>query len=208
MVYKNFDIFFKFKLINHYFLTKFLNSSIKKGKRFKFYNLYFKFYHSFFLNNFYFYQNKKSKTIGYYSKIQKPFFLKFKKNTIRPDSSFSNLFAFYYNQNKFFVKINYLIMNFFKHNTFILSFFVEKHKTFINHKKKFLDKVVFVYVGEKNKNFIFFKFFKVLFLRKNYKKTFLNMINYNLLEYSNSVYRNIFEKLIYEVNSTRKKTLI
>ena len=188
MVYKNFDIFFKFKLINHYFLTKFLNSSIKKGKRFKFYNLYF--------------------TIGYYSKIQKPFFLKFKKNTIRPDSSFSNLFAFYYNQNKFFVKINYLIMNFFKHNTFILSFFVEKHKTFINHKKKFLDKVVFVYVGEKNKNFIFFKFFKVLFLRKNYKKTFLNMINYNLLEYSNSVYRNIFEKLIYEVNSTRKKTLI
>jgi len=99
-------------------------------------------------------------------------------------------------------------MNFFKHNTFILSFFVEKHKTFINHKKKFLDKVVFVYVGEKNKNFIFFKFFKVLFLRKNYKKTFLNMINYNLLEYSNSVYRNIFEKLIYEVNSTRKKTLI
>ena len=68
-------------------------------------------------------------------------------------------------------------MNFFKHNTFILSFFVEKRKTFINHKKKFLDKIVFVFVSEKNKKFIFFKFLKTLFLKKKYKKTMLNLYN-------------------------------
>jgi len=196
-------IFYKFKIINKYYLTRFLNPSIKDGKKWRFYKLYFNYYQSLLLNFMYFYRKPNSNIIKI--RNNKPFFLKFKEHNTKPTKQLTDLFSFFFYQNKLFFLMDYTIMNFFKHNTFILSFFVEKRKTFINHKKKFLDKIVFVFVSEKNKKFIFFKFLKTLFLKKKYKKTMLNLYNYNLLQYSDSVYKSIFESLIFEINTKQKK---
>jgi hypothetical protein len=197
------NTYYKFKIIRNFYLTRFLNSSVKHGKKQKYFKVFFKHYYTQFINFNYFYRKftftiQKTKTV-------KPFFLKnpiFEKTPNR-FSFFTS--SFFFDQNRIYLLLNFLVMNFFKHNTFILSFFVEKHKTFINHKKKFLDKIIFVYVREHNKKYIFFKFLKILFLKKKMKQNIVNMLNYNFFEFSESLYKSVFENLIFEIGAQQKK---
>ncbi len=197
------DTYYKFKNIKNFYLLRFLNSSVKNGKKQKFFKTFYKHYYVQFVNFNYFYRKFIHSTRK--TKIVKPFFLKNKNCHKTPSKLSFYTSSFFFNQSRVYLLINHLIMNFFKHNTFILSFFVEKHKTFINHKKKFLDKVIFVYVSDHNRRYVFFKFLKVLFLKKKFKKNLLNMLNYNLFEFSESLYKSVFESLIFEIGARKKK---
>lgn len=174
----------KFKIIPYFFVKKFLSQSIKCGKKTRFFTLYTYHYYSKFLNKFY-----KADTTFI---IKKP----------RIDYSY-NTELYYLNVIPHVWQLNYAINNFFKYNKFILTFYVEKRKTFINHKKKYFDIISYNFVNTKNENHIFFKFLKITFLNKKYKKNLLPFVRYDLFAFSESIFMCIFKNMIFDIISKK-----
>lgn len=94
---------------------------------------------------------------------------------------------------------NNMLFSFIQQNYFYVSFFVTKKKTFIKHQKKFFDKINTFFVKIPQSKFIYFKFLKIIFLKKFFKKRLLIFMNRELFTPLLCSYREIFQHLIFEL---------
>lgn len=164
----------KYKTFNSFYLHKLCNQLLYSGIKLKLFKLFYYFYKIKILGNFF-------KCNNNYAVFNKNIKIDIKNNFIT-------------------CNLNTIIMSFTQLNTFILYFFVNKQKTFINHKQKFLDKIQYVLIRKTNKNNFFFKILKIMYFKKNFKNNIQLLFFNNFLQNSNeSTFFLIFQNLTFKL---------
>lgn len=76
-------------------------------------------------------------------------------------------------------KIDDMLWYYFYNTDYMFNFFLNKKKTYINHRQVFLDKITYIIVERENKKYLF-RFIKIMYLKNRYKSFFVNLFSDNV----------------------------
>lgn len=169
-----------FKKLNLFYFIRFFNIFQKNGNKKRTWKKLLIFFYKFYKLHFYKFKNK----IFYFKRINKQMDINYKPSKFKKDwGSLNNFF-----------NINWLIFNFFSKNIFFFSFFIRKKKAYVFHQRKTFDNLV-GFISLWKKPTIYYKFFKILYINKNYRRNIDKFILHNLYNPRTSSLKQIFKHI-------------